>query len=314
MDRVRKQYTKVSRSRSRKRSGSKPAKSCITQVQPGPARSEIQAKPVRQKVQGKGVRREKDTRTELSHGPLRQGKFRKLSPDDTTKCTREEDLNIDQFLMDDLVYINKEEAKLQQEILVDHKNTILKVKAVEMKNKIDTRMVSTKQMVKKLNDLDPYETMTRFDLKNETEEQIEESLENLNYLLAQNNKSEKEKKRAYKKMAEKMNIRLDSTSPVRQVPWNPGSNRDKGNINPFAYEPVQAKAYNEYEVPNFKPRSMVDGNDDAITGVTKPKSVVTAITSQGRGNNKLLGKDKGCQGSYLNAQVLEVSLIKFYIY
>lgn len=87
-----------------------------------------------------------------------------------------------------------------------------------MKNKIDTRMVSTKQMVKKLNDLDPYETMTKFDLKNETEEQIEESLENLNYLLAQNNKSEKEKKRAYKKMAEKMNIRLDSTSPVRQVP------------------------------------------------------------------------------------------------
>lgn len=57
-----------------------------------------------------------------------------------------------------------------------------------MKHKIDTKMINTKQMVKQLNGIDPYETMKKFDYNNETEEQIEESLENLNFLLAQNSK------------------------------------------------------------------------------------------------------------------------------
>ena len=130
----------------------------------------------------------RDTRTEVSHGVQQRAKFRKISPDDTTKCTREEDINIDQFLMDDLAYINKEETKLQQEILIEHKNSINKVKEIEMRHKIDTKMISAKQMVKQLNGIDPYETMKKFDYNNETEEQIEESLENLNFLLAQNSK------------------------------------------------------------------------------------------------------------------------------
>lgn len=168
-----------------------------------------------------------------------------------------------------------------------------------MKHKIDTRMVSAKQMVKKLNELDPYETMTKGDWRNETEEQIEQSLENLNLLLAQKGKGDGEKKKVYRKMAERMNIRLDSTSPVRQVKCD----RDGAGGNPFVYE-----REGEYEVPCFKPRSVIDGNEDVMTRVSKPKSVVTAITTQGRDRKKLLEKDKECQGSYLNAKVLEVGL------
>ena len=183
MDDIKKKYTKVSRSRSRKRSNSKGTKSWITNINKQPPISEIQIKNNAQKFNG--VR---DNRTEVSHGIQQRNKFRKLSPDDTTKWTREEDINIDQFLMDDLAYINKEEARLQQEILINHKNTINKVKEVELKHKIDTKMINSKQMVKQLNGLDPYETMKKFDYNNETEEQIEESLENLNFLLAQNSK------------------------------------------------------------------------------------------------------------------------------
>jgi len=210
MDKIKNKYTNYSRSRSRKRSSSNGPKSCVTTNPAAKPITVIQSKAPSNKP------KIRDNRTEISGA--NRGKLRKFSPDDTTKCTREEDLNIDQFLMDDLAYINKEEAKLQKEILIDHKNTIMKVTAVERKHNIDTKMVQTKQMVKKLNDLDPYETMKKFDYNNETEEMIEESLENLNYLLAQNAKSEKEKKKAYRKMAERMNIRLDSTSPVRQVP------------------------------------------------------------------------------------------------
>ena len=301
MDKIKNMYTKVSRSRSRKRSKSNGPKSCITNINQNPAQSEIQVRPNIPRPKRKIIR---DNRTEMSSGPLRQGKFRRLSPDTTTKCTREEDWNIDQFLMDDLAYINKEEAKLQREILIDHKNSINKVKAVEMKHGIDTKMVNTRQMVKQLNNVDPYETMKQFDFKNETEEQIEESLENLNYLLAQNDKNEADKKQAYQKMAEKMNIRFDSTSPVRQVRANkPKSNKD--NVNPFAYNAQNQKKKDEYEMPNFKPRSVIDGNGDKISSVTKPKSVATAITNH-KPNPQLLNKNRACKGTYLNAENLEV--------
>lgn len=37
---------------------------------------------------------------------------RKKSPGGTTKCTRDEDINIDEFMKDDMRSINKEEEKL----------------------------------------------------------------------------------------------------------------------------------------------------------------------------------------------------------
>lgn len=47
---------------------------------------------------------------------------RKLSPSGvTTKCTRDEDINIEEFMKDDLRQINKEEDKLQKELMMLHK-------------------------------------------------------------------------------------------------------------------------------------------------------------------------------------------------
>ena len=301
MDEIKNKYTKLSRSRSRKRSNSKGPKSCITKLGKYSAQSEIQINPRKAKNPRNKIIR--DSNTEIVQGRMRPNKLRKHSPDDTTKCTREDDLNIGQFLWDDLAYLNKEEAKLQQELLVEHKNTIMQVKAVERKHDIDTGIVNTRQMVKKLNNVDPYETMKKYEYRNETEDQIEESLENLNFLLAQKDKSKGEKKKAYKKMAEKMDIRLDSSSPVRQVNFNQKKS-NKISANPFAYEPSKN---DEYEIPNFKPRSMIGESEDAISRITKPKSVITQVPNKNK-NEKLLNKEKKKIGSYLNAQNLEVIL------
>jgi hypothetical protein len=297
MDELKKKYTNISRSKSRKRSKSKGPQSCYTKIN-NVTQSEIQPKPSKIRHKHKIIH---DNRTDVVQGRLRPGKYRKLSPGTTTKCTRDEDINIDQFLLDDLAFINKEEAKLQQEILNDHKETIMKVKAVERKHDIDTGIVNTRQMVKKLNDLDPYETMKKFDFKNETEDQIEESLENLNWLLAQNHKPHGDRKKAYRKIADKMNIRLESTSPVRAAP----AHQQKGVMNPFAYD-AKSNIANEYEVPNFKPRSMIGQNEDAISKNSKTKSVITAV---GTKNPKLLTKEKNNSGSYLNSEALKVSIL-----
>ena len=196
MDEIKNKYTKFSRSRSRRRSKSKGTKSCITKIGQNKASSEIQVRPSKAKNPRNKIIR--DNNTEIVRGRIRPNKFRKHSPDCTTKCTRDDDLNIGQFLWDDLAYLNKEEAKLQQEILINHKNTVMQVKAVERKHNIDTGIVNTRQIVKQLNNLDPYETMKKYDYRNEDEDQIEESLENLNFLLAQNNKEQGERKKAFK--------------------------------------------------------------------------------------------------------------------
>ena len=104
-------------------------------------------------------------------------------------------------------------------------------------------------------------------------------------------------------MADKMDIRLDSTSPVRQVQWN---KKDKqGNINPFAYN-ISKSPKEEYKVPNFKSRSTIGENDDVISKVTKPRSVISNIPGQNMKTNKLLEKEQHITGSYLNAKALEV--------
>ncbi|CAI2382571.1 unnamed protein product [Moneuplotes crassus] len=294
MDEIKKKYTNISRSRSRHRSKSNGPKSCITKL--GQNRSEIQVKP---KIPtGQRQRKIKDTQTEITRGRLRPNKFRKISPDDTTKCTRDDDINVGQFLWDDLAYLNQEEAKLQQQILDDHKNTIMQVKAVEKKHNIDTGITSTRQIVKQLNSLDPYETMKKFQYKKEDEEQIEESLENLNILLAQKGKDQKEKKKVYKKMADKMNIRLDSTSPVRSVPV--ASQHHQNPANPFSYAP---EPYQPTEIPSFKPRSVLPSTT-GISQVTDPKSAITALPSKGAGKPLLGAAPQAKIGSYLNAHNL----------
>ena len=175
----------------------------------------------------------------------------------------------------------------------------MKVKQVEMKHGIDSKMVHTKQMVKKLNNKDPYETMTKYNMNKETEEQIEESLENLNFLLAQNNKSKNEKQTAYKKLAKKMDIRLDSTSPVREVQYD----KEAKCLNPFVYKP-EVNNTQEDHLPSFKPRSVINSNSDAISSISKPKSQITVNNTSNQSKVKLLNKNICNKGSYLNAESL----------
>ena len=44
----------------------------------------------------------------------------------TTKCTRDEDLNIEEFMKDDLRAINREEDKIQRELINLHKQNLHK--------------------------------------------------------------------------------------------------------------------------------------------------------------------------------------------
>jgi hypothetical protein len=50
---------------------------------------------------------------------------RKASPP-TTKCTRDEDINIEEFMKDDLRQINKEEDRVQKELIQIHKQNLTK--------------------------------------------------------------------------------------------------------------------------------------------------------------------------------------------
>lgn len=52
-------------------------------------------------------------------------KLRKHSPDLTTKCTRDEDINVNDFLIEDFKFLNEEERRLQSELLGIHKTTFV---------------------------------------------------------------------------------------------------------------------------------------------------------------------------------------------
>ena len=68
----------------------------------------------------------------------------------TTKCTRDEDINIEEFMKDDLRAINKEEDRLQRELLNIHKSNIHKHHQVVEKFQIDTKIKNTEELVRKL--------------------------------------------------------------------------------------------------------------------------------------------------------------------
>ena len=54
-------------------------------------------------------------------------------------------------------------------------------------------------------------------------------------------------------------------------------------------------------MPSFKPRSVIDCNNDTISSVNGARSQITAVNSS---KNKLLNKNVVNKGSYLNAERL----------
>ena len=94
-----------------------------------------------------------------------------------------------------------------------------------------------------------------------------------------------------------MKIRLDSTSPVREVKWEDVRPKlNKPEIKNFDYQES-----NKNEKANFKPRSVIN---ESLSGITK-------ISSASQQSNNLLKKDVTNKGSYLNAESLQVRF-KFY--
>ena len=77
--------------------------------------------------------------------------LRKISPSGgTTLCTRDEDLNIEEFMRADMHEINKEEDKLQREIMNLHLKNLAKHAQVINKNKIDLTIKNTEELVRKI--------------------------------------------------------------------------------------------------------------------------------------------------------------------
>ncbi|KAL4455003.1 hypothetical protein ABPG74_006385 [Tetrahymena malaccensis] len=60
--------------------------------------------------------------------------------------TRDEDLNVEEFLRDDLININKEEMQLQQEIYELHFDNVDKIRDIESRNNVNLNLVSSKQV------------------------------------------------------------------------------------------------------------------------------------------------------------------------
>ena len=77
---------------------------------------------------------------------------RRISPSGggTTLCTRDEDLNIEEFMRADMNEINKEEDKLQREIMNLHLKNLAKHAKVTTKHKIDLTIKNTEDLVRKI--------------------------------------------------------------------------------------------------------------------------------------------------------------------
>ncbi|CDW76678.1 UNKNOWN [Stylonychia lemnae] len=153
----------------------------------------------------------------------------------TTKCTRDEDINIEEFMKDDLRAINREEDRIQRELLNIHKSNIHKHHQVVEKFQIDTKIKNTEELVRKLvnapaqsqsNAENAYKNEQLLKNKNQLmrpgvseklEEQIEESLENLDNLL-NNMKSKDPQKREAEilKIGKKYNIDFNLSAEAQE--------------------------------------------------------------------------------------------------
>ena len=68
---------------------------------------------------------------------------------DVTKCTRDDELNIEEFMREDMRQINKDEDKLQREIMAIHQKSLGKNARVYTKHRIDTSLKSTEDFLRK---------------------------------------------------------------------------------------------------------------------------------------------------------------------
>ena len=67
-----------------------------------------------------------------------------------TQTTRAEDLNVAEFMRADMQAVNREEDQLQKELRALHLNNLHKLHKVVSKNKIDTTIKTTQELVRKM--------------------------------------------------------------------------------------------------------------------------------------------------------------------
>jgi hypothetical protein len=78
---------------------------------------------IKKKYSGRPIRNKSGTRagSQVSRGSHGSKERRAGSgPRDETKCTRDEDLNIEEFMREDMRQINKDEDRLQRELMSLH--------------------------------------------------------------------------------------------------------------------------------------------------------------------------------------------------
>ena len=108
-------------------------------------------------------------------------------------CTRDEDINIEEFMRADMHEINREEDKLQREIMNLHLKNLAKHAQVIQKHKIDVTIKNTQDLVRKILNVQAQtaETKPKLHEKGQAkkveqvdEDLLQQSIENLDMLLA----------------------------------------------------------------------------------------------------------------------------------
>lgn len=123
--------------------------------------------PKAQQVGAADIRRQQNRRNNSRGKPVK-----------STVSTRDEDINVDEFLKYDLINVNKQEAELQAELFRLHKQTAKQVKEIEEKYDICTQYKRTNDLINR------QITYAGQNVADEPEEDIEQSLVKLEELLS----------------------------------------------------------------------------------------------------------------------------------
>eukprot|EP00347_Sterkiella_histriomuscorum_P024504 403330880 len=198
-----------------------------------------------------------------------------------TKCTREDDINVEQFMKEDLYSINKQEDKLQREILNLHMKNLHKHHQVVEKNQIDTKIKSTGELVRKIVNLPQNQSQNNQQISNKSvisqnqlmrpgvyeqeEDKIMESLDNLDLLLQNKNDPIKREEAIYK-IGQKLNIDFNLNQDIQERKVNEnkvseGYGKAKQNAQVFEYQqPFAVVNSNQNQLQQIKVNNFIPQN------------------------------------------------------
>ena len=204
-----------------------------------------------------------------------------------TETTRAEDLNIVEFMRADMHALNKEEDQLQKELRSLHLNNLHKHHQVVSKNKIDTNIKTTQELVRKLVTNEKEEQKSSKPQLHEmqsavnrqpqavarrppapTEDDLEQSLENLDMLLANMKAGVANKERALHQLGQKFNLIEDPSAAAASQPRRPS-------------EEAKAKPmHTAYSKPQPRPEPAAASESEKGASLELKKSNLDRLPSQ----------------------------------